>query len=72
MNKISEFLRIKKACVYLGVSPNTLRNTVDAEKIQAFPHPINSYRFFVPNQLDSILKDFNKAPTKKNKIASSK
>ncbi len=68
MNKISEFLRIKEASVYLGVSPNTLRNWVDAGKIQAFRHPMNSYRLFDPKQLDSLLKDFNKAFTKKNKI----
>lgn len=69
MNKISEFLRIKEASVYLGVSPNTLRNWVDAGKIQAFRHPMNGYRLFDPKQLDSLLKDFNKAFTKKNKIA---
>jgi excisionase family DNA binding protein len=68
MNKISEFLRIKEASDYLGVSPNTLRNWVDAGKIQAFRHPMNSYRLFDPKQLDSLLKDFNKAFTKKNKI----
>lgn len=72
MNKISEFLRIKEASAYLGISPNTLRNWVDSGKIQAFRHPMNSYRLFDPKQLDSLLKDFNKAFIKKKKIASQK
>jgi excisionase family DNA binding protein len=69
MNKISEFLRIKDASVYLGVCPNTLRNWVDDGKIQAFRHPMNRYRLFDRKKLDYLLKDFNKAFTQKKKIA---
>jgi excisionase family DNA binding protein len=72
MNKISKFLRIKEASAYLGVSPNTLRNWVDAGKIQAFRHPINSYRLFDPIHLDSLLKEFEKALDMKEIISSSR
>ena len=72
MKKISRFLRIKEASAYLGVSPNTLRNWVDSGKIQAFRHPLNSYRLFDPKQLDSLLKAFNKAVNTKNNFVSTK
>lgn len=54
--KLSDYLRISEAAAYLGVSPNTLRNWVNAEKVVAIRHPVNGYRLFKQVDLDSLLK----------------
>ncbi|WP_149112379.1 MerR family transcriptional regulator [Limnoglobus roseus] len=56
MDKLSDFLRISEAAEYLGVSPNTLRNWVDAGKIVAVRHPVNDYRLFRREDLDALLR----------------
>ena len=55
MEKLSDFLRISDAAAYLGVSPNTLRNWVNAGKIIAIRHPLNDYRLFKRTDLDVVL-----------------
>ena len=56
MQKLSDYLRISEAAEYLGVSPNTLRNWVNAGKIAAVRHPVNDYRLFKQEDLDALLK----------------
>ena len=56
MQKLSDYLRISEAAEYLGVSPNTLRNWVNAGKIAAVRHPVNAYRLFKREDLDALLK----------------
>jgi MerR family copper efflux transcriptional regulator len=56
VEKLSDYLRISEAAEYLGVSPNTLRNWVNAGKIAAVRHPINDYRLFKREDLDTLLK----------------
>lgn len=56
MEKLSDFLRISEAAAYLGVSPNTLRNWVNAGKIAAVRHPVNDYRLFKREELDALLQ----------------
>jgi len=59
--KLSDYLRISEAAEYLGVSPNTLRNWVNAGKIAAVRHPVNDYRLFKREDLDALLKKVAKA-----------
>jgi len=49
----------------LGVSPNTLRNWVNAGKIAAVRHPVNDYRLFKREDLDALLKQVGLASKKK-------
>ena len=56
MVKLSDFLRISDAAEYLGVFPNTLRNWENAGKIDAHRHPVNGYRLFKKEDLDSLLE----------------
>ena len=56
MNRLNEFLRVSEAAEYLGVSPNTLRNWENAGKIIAHRHPVNGYRLFKQEELDSLLE----------------
>ncbi|WP_417377386.1 helix-turn-helix domain-containing protein [Gimesia maris] len=55
MDKLKDFLRISEAAEYLGVSPNTLRNWENADKIAAHRHPVNGYRLFRREELDALL-----------------
>ena len=65
MDKLKDFLRISEAAEYLGVSPNTLRNWVNAGKIAAVRHPVNDYRLFQREDLDALLKQVAVAKKKK-------
>ena len=67
MEKLSDFLRISEAAEYLGVSPNTLRNWVNAGKIVAVRHPVNDYRLFKGEDLDALLKQVAAARKKATK-----
>lgn len=55
MENLRDFLRISEAAEYLGVSPNTLRNWENADKIAAHRHPVNDYRLFKKEELDVLL-----------------
>jgi MerR family transcriptional regulator, copper efflux regulator len=67
VEKLSDYLRISEAAAYLGVSPNTLRNWVNAEKIVAVRHPVNAYRLFKREDLDAVLKKVAAARKKTTK-----
>jgi excisionase family DNA binding protein len=56
MENLKVFMRISDAAEYLGVSPNTLRNWENAGKIAAHRHPVNGYRLFRREELDSVLQ----------------
>ena len=62
MTKLRDYLRISEAADYLGVSPNTLRNWERAGKIAAHRHPMNRYRLFRQQDLDSLLRQVERAP----------
>jgi MerR family copper efflux transcriptional regulator len=56
VERLSDYLRISEAAKYLGVSPNTLRNWVNAGKVVAIRHPVNDYRLFKREDLENLLK----------------
>jgi len=56
VEKLSDYMRVAEAAEYLGVSPNTLRNWVNAGKIDAVRHPLNDYRLFKKEDLDFLLR----------------
>jgi MerR family transcriptional regulator, copper efflux regulator len=62
VTKLRDYLRISEAADYLGVSPNTLRNWERAGKIAAHRHPMNRYRLFRQQDLDSLLRQVERAP----------
>lgn len=67
MEKLSDYMRISEAADYLGVSPNTLRNWVNAGKIAAVRHPVNDYRLFKREDLDALLGKVAPADKKRTK-----
>lgn len=67
MEKLSDYLRISEAAEYLGVSPNTLRNWVNAGKVAAIRHPVNDYRLFKREDLDGLLQQVAEASSNASK-----
>ena len=46
MKKINEYMRIKDAAQFLGVTENTLRNWEKEKKITVYRNPQNRYRLY--------------------------
>lgn len=55
MVNLQDYLQIKAAASFLGVSVNTLRNWERAGKLVAYRHPINQYRLYKKQDLEAIL-----------------
>jgi MerR family copper efflux transcriptional regulator len=52
---IQDYLKIKAAAAFLGVSVNTLRNWERASKLATYRHPINGYRLYKRADLEALL-----------------
>lgn len=55
MVKLQDYLQIKAAAAFLGVSVNTLRNWERAGKLATYRHPINGYRLYKKADLEALL-----------------
>jgi excisionase family DNA binding protein len=60
MNKKKEYLKIKEAAEYLGVTTQTLRNWDKAGKFKAVRHPMNNYRVYRFREIENILQCIKK------------
>jgi len=56
MPKVDEYLTVKEAAEYLGISPNTLRNWGRDGKILERRNPMNGYRIYEKSDLDRLLE----------------
>ena len=56
MGKLKQYIMIKEAASYLGVTPNTLRNWGASGKIRERRHPINNYRLYKKMDLDRLVR----------------
>ena len=52
---IRDYLKIKAAAAFVGVSVNTLRNWERAGKLATYRHPINGYRLYKKSDLEGLL-----------------
>jgi MerR family copper efflux transcriptional regulator len=57
MDRSGEYLRIKEAADFLGVSQNTLRNWGRAGKIAEQRDPENGYRLYRRSDLEAMLQE---------------
>jgi phage antirepressor YoqD-like protein len=55
MQKIIDYLKIKDAADFLGVTPNTLRNWEREKKITVYRNPQNAYRLYKQEDLEQLL-----------------
>ena len=55
--KIQDYLQIKAAAAFLGVTPTTLRNWEKKGKLSSHRHPLNKYRLYKREDLEEFLED---------------
>ncbi len=61
-----KYLTIKQAAKIIGVSELTLRNWDRTRKFSAWRHPINNYRMYTLDQIESLMKKLGqKKPSRK-------
>lgn len=56
MPRAQEFMHVKEAAEFLGVSPNTVRNWGREDKLPEYRHPVNNYRLYRRRDLERMLK----------------
>lgn len=54
--RVGEFVKVKAAAEFLGVSPNTLRSWGAAGKIAEYRHQLNNYRLYNMKDLRALRK----------------
>jgi excisionase family DNA binding protein len=59
-----DYVRIKEAAEFLGVSQNTLRNWGRAGKITEHRHPVNGYRLYKRSDLQAMLRQIEQSAHK--------
>ncbi len=67
MPKLDDYLTIKDAAEYLGVSVNTLRNWGRDARIEEYRHPINNYRLYRQADLDKVMRELEASATRRVK-----
>jgi len=55
MDKFTDYLRVKAAAEFLGVSPNTLRSWSQDGKVPTHRNPVNGYRLYRQVDLERLL-----------------
>jgi MerR family transcriptional regulator, copper efflux regulator len=53
--KLQDYLQIKAAAAFLGVSVNTLRNWERLGRLATYRHPVNGYRLYRKADLEALL-----------------
>jgi len=56
MPRTEEFMQVKEAADFLGVSPNTFRNWGSEDKLPEYRHPVNNYRLYRGQDLERMRK----------------
>ena len=56
MKKIQDYLQIKEAAEFLGVTAATLRNWEKQGKLESHRHPLNRYRLYKREDLEVFLQ----------------
>jgi excisionase family DNA binding protein len=67
--KLDEYLTVRQATEYLGISPNTPRARGEEGKLPMHRNPLNAYRLFEVSDLDEILKRVEQSSGKRSKRA---
>ncbi len=63
--KLSDFLTVGEAAVYLGVSQDTLRRWDRSGKLVARRHPMTEFRLYLTTDLDLILAGISRSSMKR-------
>ena len=57
MEKFKDYMTIRDAADFLGVSPDTLRRWDRSGKVKAIRHPVNRYRLYHKEELREVLRN---------------
>jgi len=63
-----QYLTIKETSEILGVTPLTLRNWDKKGKLIARRHPVNNYRVYKREEIDSLLRKIDEDPSRPKKL----
>jgi excisionase family DNA binding protein len=55
LRNLGEYLTVKEAAAFLGVTTKTLRNWDSAGKLRPHRHPLNGYRLYRLETLQALL-----------------
>ena len=61
MPNLKDYLLIKEAAEFMGVSEGTLRNWGHAGKIATYRHPLNKYRLYKKSDLEAVLQQIHRS-----------
>ncbi len=61
MKKIEDYLQIKEAAQFLGVTAATLRNWERSGKLVSHRHPLNRYRLYNREDLETFLQKIDQS-----------
>jgi excisionase family DNA binding protein len=67
MLRLDEFLTVKEAAEFLGVSPNTVCNWGREDKSPEHRHQINNYRLYRRQDLEGLLKLLQRPSNRKTR-----
>ena len=62
MPNLQEYMTIKDAAAFLGVTPNKLRNWGSTGKVSEYRNPINNYRLYKESDLSELLGKIEQTP----------
>ena len=57
MEKLKDFMTIREAADFLGVSADSLRRWDRSGKVKAIRHPVNRYRLYHKDELREVLQN---------------
>lgn len=66
MKTLKSYLTVQEAAETLGVSAKTLRRWDNLKKLPTVRNPLNGYRLYDRNMLESLLRQFE-SPQKNNR-----
>ncbi|MDO8527900.1 MAG: helix-turn-helix domain-containing protein [Deltaproteobacteria bacterium] len=56
MENLQNYIMVREAAKFLGVSTGTLRNWEKSGKIKTHRNPVNGYRLYKKKDLEALLK----------------
>jgi len=71
MEKFKDYMTVRDAADFLGVSPDTLRRWDRSGKVKAIRHPVNRYRLYHKKELREVLWNLQeqaKNPAKRGEL----
>jgi excisionase family DNA binding protein len=65
LQNLRNYMTVKEAAAFLGVSPKTLRNWDRTGKLKPVRHPFNQYRLYRREDLEAFLRKLINQPAAK-------